>query len=106
VQQAHYRQILVDVMRDSPVTHIYVQSVLPVNTKMASIFSSNSNDAVIALDNGLKEMSGQLGVVYIDLYSSFVKDNQLDEPLTYDGLHLNGYGYNFWKQIINDYVVN
>lgn len=99
---SYYRQILVDVMRESPTTHIYVESVLPVNTKISPLLSSN--DDVIALHNGLKETSDQLGVVYIDLYSSFVKDKQLNEAYTWDGTHLNGAGYDLWRKIVTNYV--
>jgi lysophospholipase L1-like esterase len=103
-----YRQILSDVIGDSPATHIYVQSVLPINSSMAvaNYGIKTKNDTIVALNAGLAKMSNELGLTYIDLYSSFVQENQLNRADTYDGVHLNANGYALWKQIVNNYVIN
>ncbi len=44
------------------------------------------------------------GITYIDLYSIFLKNNELDHSLTYDGLHPNGFGYLKWVEAIKRYL--
>ena len=97
-----YRQILERLVEESPETQVYVQSVLPINTRMFKPYFTNND--VEALNVGLLEMSSEMGVGYIDLYSRFIKDSQLDETYTSDGLHLNPQGYYLWRDDIRDLV--
>ena len=50
---------------------------------------------------GLIKIANKYNKNYIDLYSSFLsKNNELNDAYSLDGLHLNGKGYQLWKQII------
>lgn len=93
-----YRQILLRVIEESPETRIYVQSILPVNKTILRCLFTNHD--ILVLNAGLREMSGELGLDYINLYPRFLDDGQLNRTYTPDGLHLNGYGYNLWKEIV------
>jgi lysophospholipase L1-like esterase len=97
-----YRKILLRVIEESPETRIYVQSVLPVNKTIFKCLFNNQD--VLTLDAGLREMSNELGVGYVDLYPRFVKDGQLNKIYTSDGIHLNGDGYNVWKGMVEGLV--
>lgn len=99
----NYTQILSRIMCESPETLVYVQSVLPVSRKMGfSLRVTNHN--VLSLNTRVSHLSNQLGVNFIDLYSLFVNNGQLNESYTYDGLHLNGRGYLVWKEAIGTLV--
>jgi lysophospholipase L1-like esterase len=92
----NYTAILQQVKNQSPVTKIYVQSVLPYGP---------SNKKVQELNPLLKELAIREKVTYIDLYSPFVENNRLRS--TYDcgdGLHLSGEGYLLWRDIVSSYV--
>jgi lysophospholipase L1-like esterase len=93
-----YRQILLRVIEESPETRIYVQSVLPVNKTILRCLFNNHD--ILVLNAGLREMSSELGLGYINLYPRFVKDNQLNQAYTPDGLHLTRHGYDLWKEIV------
>jgi len=97
-----YRQILERVVEESPETQVYVQSVLPVNTMMIGLNFTNND--IEALNVGLLEMSSEMGVGYVDLYSRFIKDRQCDETYTWDGIHLTEQGYSLWRDAIRDLV--
>lgn len=92
---------------DSPTTTLYLQSLLPV-TDYYKKFSSHTlhSDIIPAINWGIKKIADREGVVYIDLYSSFVdsKTGKMNIEYTNDGLHLLGKGYLKWVEIIKPYV--
>ncbi|MHB0754386.1 GDSL-type esterase/lipase family protein [Polaribacter sp. M15] len=78
-----------------PETKIYIQSVLPTKRK------NLSNTDIKKINIGLIKIANKYNKNYIDLYSSFLsKNNELNDAYSLDGLHLNGKGYQLWKQII------
>lgn len=78
-----------------PETKIYIQSVLPAKRK------NLSNTDIKKINIGLIKIANKYNKNYIDLYSSFLsKNNELNDAYSLDGLHLNGKGYQLWKQII------
>lgn len=94
----NYRQII-DIIRDtSPETCIYVQSVFPTSGEYAKF-----NAAIANLNKLLSDYCTAIGVEYVDVYNVLGKD-QLNDLLTYDGLHLNRKGYQVWKEAIERYV--
>ncbi len=95
----NYKQILSRIIAKSPETLVYVQSVLPINSAMG-ISLRVTNDNVVTLNTGISQLSNELGVKFIDLYSRFVNEGQLNASYTYDGTHLNGRGYLVWKEAI------
>jgi len=96
-----YRLLLSDIKQSIPETQVYIQSVLPVNSRFKTPIDNNQ---IFLLNIQLKALAEQFNYEYIDLYSFFTIDNQLAYRYTNDGLHLNGEGYAVWKQIIKKYV--
>jgi lysophospholipase L1-like esterase len=99
----NYTVILKNLKRSLPNTKIYVQSVLPVNKKLLP--DAKDNDDIHELNLEIARLAKDQGVVYIDLFPRFLKDGQLNEALTWDGLHLNPSGYALWKTLIENYVL-
>ena len=99
----NYQLILQEIKQKNPQTQVFVQSSLPLNKNFTD---PAINSKVIELNAKLKNLSKKNSVQYIDLFPSFLgENNQLDSRYTTDGLHLNGQGYLLWKTIIEKEVV-
>lgn len=47
------------------------------------------------------------GVTYIGLYSSFIdEEGKLKEEYNLDSIHITGLGYECWKEVIDEYILN
>jgi lysophospholipase L1-like esterase len=104
----NYKRIIQKISEVSPSTTIYVQSVLPVNEQLLSEYypeSKTKNKNILNLNRHLKDLSDEYQLTYVDLYPLFkANGNELDESLTFDGLHLNGKAYWIWKSAIDKYI--
>lgn len=102
---ANYRRIIDAVREVSPHTHIYVQSVLPINNQLIGRqYYSGTNEQITALNAMLKAMAAAAGVTFVDVYTSLLDNTgQLDARYTYDGLHLSGEGYLKWVQVLKQH---
>lgn len=94
------------IKQESPSTHLYVQSILPVNKLFGKFNGHTKNDEQIrAVNKQLKENPFKKDYTYIDLYTSFANEKgNLKEKFTNDGLHLRGEAYLQWKHIIFPYL--
>jgi len=94
--------ILDRIAESSPGTRVYVHSILPVDD---AVHYTRKNSDIRTINAELVKMVKKRGLVYIDLYTEFVdKNGILDKKYSLDGLHLNGEGYQLWKNIIQDHV--
>ncbi len=104
----NYKRVIQKISETSPSTTIYVQSVLPVNEQLLSQYYPESKikgKNILKLNSYLKDLSHKYQLTYVDLYPLFkANGNQLDESLTFDGLHLNGKAYWIWKSAIEKYI--
>ena len=88
--------------KESPLTEVIVQSLLPVNNRYG-LFSSHTNkgDSILEINKQLKSICRDRGYVFVDLFSKMVNvDGKLRDDLSVDGIHLNGLGYLIWKKEI------
>ena len=85
--------------RYSPNTKLIIQSILPTNNNFTEFMGyQNKDDHIIWLNNELSLFCTNNQFVFVDLYSLFKDENgKLNKRYTYDGLHLNGEGYQLWK---------
>lgn len=97
-----YSVIIDRIQSGSPNTEIFIQSLLPVNnSRYGNILT---NDKIKKMNMKLRSLANSSGVHFIDLYSTFAKDDQLPEEYTIDGIHLTGKGYILWRESIKEYV--
>jgi lysophospholipase L1-like esterase len=89
---------------NSPVTKIYLHSVLPTNDNVKNEFPSayNKNDIVLSVNKQLEKLAKKYNIIYIDINKIFKdKNGKLDvkyaDP---DGLHLNDLGYTTWVEFL------
>tara|TARA_B100001287_G_scaffold275587_1_gene283637 strand:+ start:4095 stop:4784 length:690 start_codon:yes stop_codon:yes gene_type:complete len=77
----------------SPKTEIFIISVLPTNYLSFNKYNID-NSEIIKLNQSLGKLSFKYNLNFINCHDDFLNENgDLDESLTYDGLHLNHLGY-------------
>ena len=98
----NYQLMLQRLQQETPGTRIYVQSVLPTNNSFTQFKNhQNKTAAILEVNEALKKMCTERGIVFVDLYNAFVNENgKLHERYTNDGLHLTGEGYLKWKAVL------
>lgn len=98
-----YKGIFKQIKRESPMTELYVQSILPVNNSKYHHWIDNH--VVQRVNREIKKLAEEYEYTYIHLYPHFVnKQNELHPLFTYDGVHLSGLGYENWKKRIKPFV--
>ena len=99
---SNYYKIIDSIQLWSPLTQIYIQSVLPTED---AIHTTRKNTDIIKINDQLKKLASEKGTTYIDLFSIFAtNENKLNLDYSIDGLHINGEGYLIWKDAIQNYV--
>lgn len=98
---------MIDRIRKGSKSHIYFNTLLPVNNTMNTTDKHRGKDEHITwLNKEIRKLAGKR-VKIIDLYPHFTDaENRLKESLTYDGLHLNAAGYQEWANLLKsgDYL--
>lgn len=101
----NYDKILGILHANLPDTKIYVESVLPFND---TLFPSNclrTNENILRLNQGIRQLAYKFNDPYIDLVPDFQDSNgRLLAEYTVDGLHLNDTGYALWRDRLAPYV--
>lgn len=93
------KQIISIARKESPLTKIYVHSLLP-STHEYAIY----NDVIRKYNSQLEPYCASNGIDYIDLYDLFENEGRLNKKFTYDGIHLNGDGYRVWQKVLQPYI--
>lgn len=99
--------IVKEIRFKSPMTKIYLQSVLPVNIDMVrSDVLKRKTHAINKTNRGIRKIAMKYNIIYLNIYEYVKAPNslQLDPLFTYDGLHLNEKGYGIWVKAIKKYV--
>ena len=101
---SNHQKIYDRIRKASPTTKIYVESILPTNADFTEFNRHQSKDEHIRIVNeALQKICVTMRITYIDLYSRFLDTTgKLNKQYTNDGLHINGYGYMLWKQILQE----
>jgi lysophospholipase L1-like esterase len=96
--------IISEFQQFSPVTTLYVQSILPVNESI--MFADENLDlSIFSFNDNLRLVCKELNVHYIDLYGDFLDDKgEMDSQYTYDGVHLSKQGYDLWARLVQPFV--
>lgn len=100
-------QIIREIRLKSPVTKVYLQSILPFDGENGRFKNLSGRLPVAVTANKLlAELADKEKITYIDLYSHFVDDStgKLHKKYSNDGLHLMGSGYLLWRDLIRKYV--
>ena len=97
-----YRALLEEIAAACPRSGLVVQSVLPVGAELDP--EGAQNRAVRSFNQGLRSLSAEKGLSYLDLWPCYEKNGALDPNLTRDGLHLNFNAYGPWAEAAEPYL--
>lgn len=99
---SNYKKIITTIKTLSPKTKIIVQSILPTSNNFSEfIRHQNKMEHILFINKTLQSYCAKHHIVYVDLYGSFLDDEKkLNKKYTNDGLHINGYGYMKWKEVL------
>ena len=95
-----YREMLIRLRSAYPDARIYIHSLLPTAVDFIS------NTSIWDINGSLKELAGELGIEYLDLYRDFTHDDGrvIREYLLADGVHLSDKGYEVWSGVLEEVV--
>ncbi len=99
---SNYKKIISRVKRNSPKTKLYVQSILPTNNEFTEFKRhQNKMDHIKFVNEALRQICNQEKIFYVDLFAAFIDEKgKLNKKYTNDGLHINGYGYMKWTEVL------
>lgn len=100
---ASYRQLVEKIHSASPNAKIYIQSILPVS-KAKELSLICHNKTIRAFNLQLKQLAVEEKLVFVDLFSVYEKDGQMNPQLSPDGLHLNKDAYIHWENIVETFI--
>jgi lysophospholipase L1-like esterase len=97
-------KIIQRVKLQSPVTKIYLQSILPINPGHPKFPQHyDKEDHVVHTNRLLREVAVKTNVTFVNLYPLFLNnEHRLDQKFTNDGLHLKPEGYRIWVEYLKD----
>ena len=91
------------ILRECPSTHLYLQSLLPINESFGRYrLLTGKTETVPQINALLRELACEQQIDFIDLFPLFTEKgtNVLRKELTTDGLHLNEDGYRIWVKAL------
>lgn len=97
-----YETMLQDIMADNPDNEIFIQSILPISNKNQTRGLTNEN--IIKLNARLQEIAKKHGVTYVDIYSAYVLNGEMNPEYTKDGVHLKDAYKHLWLDILSEYI--
>ncbi len=99
----NYNKIILQIKSDSPSSKVYIQSVLPTNSKLYK--GAAENKKIKELNLKLEVLARNFELYYIDIFSYLIdSDGGLDQRYSNDGLHLLADGYLVWKNALDKYI--
>lgn len=105
----NYIKIIDKLQSKTPNSKIYIQSIFPVKNDsqyLKSITNPEVNKNVVLVNKELKSICEKKKMTYIDIYSSFELEGQMNPKYSIDGVHLNGAGYLLWRDKLKSFVEN
>lgn len=91
----NYGRIIRNIKNNRPNAVICVESIYPVrNSRTDEVLSKEvTNNDISKLNSLLKDLAKENNILYLDVYSSLLKNGELNSKYTDDGLSLNKHGY-------------
>jgi lysophospholipase L1-like esterase len=98
----NYKKIIQTIRTQSSKTTLIVQSILPTNNSFTQFKNHQNKTQHIEFVNAeLAKICASENITFLNLYPLFLDEQKrLKAEFTNDGLHLNGYGYMHWKNIL------
>ena len=99
---AQYESMIAEIIADNPGDEVFIQSILPISNKNQTGGLTNEN--IVKLNAKLQEIAERQGVTYIDVYSVYVLNGEMNPEYTKDGVHLKDEYKYLWLDVLSEYV--
>ncbi|MGN6494278.1 MAG: GDSL-type esterase/lipase family protein [Agriterribacter sp.] len=98
----NYKRIADTIRLHSPVTKVYIQSILPVNETAGKLQSHYKRAGEIpGINRQLSQWAKENRLEYIDLFTTLSdREGRLRSAYTWDGIHLTIEGYRAWQTVL------
>ncbi|OQX77326.1 MAG: hypothetical protein B6D61_07375 [Bacteroidetes bacterium 4484_249] len=96
--------IIDKLIKKSPLTKLYIQSIRPVNAEKLLIDKS-INTTIYRVNNELRNICIEKKIIFIDIHPDFLnKKGEMNSIYTYDGVHLTEQGYILWSELLQTFL--
>ena len=96
-----YSDLIEKIQEILPNATLYIQSVLPIAKEQEK---TKSNETIRLFNKHLEQLAIKHGATYIDLYTLYLLNGELNPALTNDGIHLRPEAYTIWANAIRKYI--
>ena len=105
--EKNYIKIVEKLKKEIPDLRLVIQSNLPVYNRESLLTGTEEiNDLVEKMNQFLESYCKENKIEYLNLYSMYVKNDQMNSDLTNDGIHLTEKGYAIWKAEIEKLIAD
>lgn len=99
---SQYESMIIKLINENPNSEFYVQSVLPIQNNKQEGRLNNEN--IVKLNAELQKMADRHGATYIDVYSVYVDNGEMNHQYTADGIHLQEEYKYLWLDVLSKYI--
>ncbi len=100
-----YAELLDKLHSALPNAEIIVQSVLPIAFKNETANTNIChNTSIEQFNEKIRAIASDRNIDFIDLYSLYYLDGEMNPALTRDGVHLHPEAYDLWADAIRPYI--
>jgi len=101
---ANYTKIVEQILSEAPNSQLFIQSVLPINTKVKNTVFNN--EEINLLNQSIQELAQNKGLIYLDIHQLLENEKgALAANFTADGVHINGEAYAIWKEAVMPHIL-
>lgn len=97
-----YSDLIDELLEALPEADIYIQSVLPISSSKE--LSVCHNSTIVKFNSTLEQLASEKGVSYVDLFSLYEVNGEMNPELTKDGVHIYPEAYSLWAEEIAKYI--
>lgn len=97
-----YRELLDELESALPEAKIIIQSVLPIAAARQQFGIHNAT--IQEFNRQLSAIAEERNMKFVDLYSLYEKNGEIDPALSRDGLHLRPEAYSVWAEAIAEFI--
>ena len=99
-----YEKIVSRLVRETPTTQLYLESVLPIHNDLRR--NGMENEDIDILNKAIKQIANKYSATYINLNAKFKNtEGSLRTEFSLDGIHLNGESYLLFGDILKPYFL-
>lgn len=97
-----YESMIVDVIASNPDASVFIQSILPISYSAQK--GSLNNENIIEMNNRIQDIANRHEATYVDIYSVYVLNGEMNPEYTKDGVHIKDEYKNLWLDALSKYI--